>query len=120
MRYFQKFSLTGVNNKTVYDDGLESSKENPKRLISCLVQVDSYHDNDVQGWLEREKIFEVPDSLIDTVERESDDHVNKSFNRLNEIEVGCDIPVGSTFKTAIASGATKCDLKGCYVYEIIA
>ena len=119
MYYFQKFSITGEENKVAYDAGLESSTENPKRLISLLVQVDDYQDNDVQGWYEREKIFEIPDSLIDTVGRESDNNANKSFNRINEVEVGYELPVGSTFKAAISCGATKSDLKGAYKYEIV-
>lgn len=119
MIYFKVFRITGVNNSVVYDAGLESSKENPKRLLSVLVQVDDYQDNDIQGWLEREKIFEVPDYLLDTLGREGDAFYNKSYNRLNEIEVGCDIPIGSTFKVAVDSGATKCDLKGAYRYEIV-
>lgn len=119
MVYFKVFRITGVNNSVVYDDGLESSKENPTRLLSVMVQVDDYQDNNIQGWLEREKVFELPDSLIDTLGREADANLNKSFNRLNEIEVGCDVPIGSTFKVAVSSGATKCDLKGAYRYEIV-
>lgn len=119
MVYFQKFSITGENNKTIFDSGLESSAENPKRLLSIIVQVDTYQGNDVQGWWEREKIFEMLDYHIDTVEEGSTDKISKSFNRLNEIEVGMDIPVGSTFMAAIKSGATKCDLYGAYRYEIV-
>lgn len=119
MIYFQKISVEGEENKVAYDSGLVSSTENPKRLLSVLVQVDAYQDNDVQGYYEREKIFDIPDSLIDTVERETDTNVNKSMNRLNEIEVGYDLPVGSTFKAAISCGATPSNLKGAYRYEIV-
>lgn len=119
MVYFQKFSVTGAANAVTYDAGLESSKENPKRLLSVLVQVSDYQDNDIQGWWEREKIFEIPDSLIDTTDRESDSSQNKSFNRLNEIEVGYDLPVGSTFKVAISCGANVANIVGAYRYEIV-
>jgi len=118
MVYFQYFSITGVANSTVYDDGLESSKENPKRLLSVIVQVSAYQGNKIQGWLEREKIHELPDKCLDTEEEGSTDKISKSFNRLNEIEVGHDIPVGSTFKMAVESGATGNDLVGAYRYEI--
>ena len=120
MEYLQKFSVSGEANKVVYDDGLESSKENPKRLLSVLIQVSAYQGNDVQGWWEREKVFELPDYLIDTVEREGDAYQNKSFNRLNEIGVGYDIPVGSSFTVAISSGGTESDIRGAYRYEIVA
>lgn len=119
MIYFQKFAVTGGNNEVKYDDGLESSRENPKRLLSVLIQVTDYQGNDVQGWWEREKIFEIPDYLIDTIEEGTTEKLSKSLNRLNEIEVGYDLPVGSTFKVAISSGGTKNDIRGAYRYEIV-
>lgn len=119
MIYFKKFSITGVANAVTYDDGLESSKENPKRLLSILVQVDTYQGNDLQGWWEREKIFELEDKLIDTPEEGSSNVVPKSFNRINEIEVGYDLPVGSTFKIALSCAASTNNLIGAYRYEIV-
>ena len=119
MVYFKLFRITGQENTTAYDSGLASTKENPVRLLSILAQVDTYKDNDVQGWHEREKIFDIPDKLIDTVEEGSTDLIGKSFNRLNEIEVGFDVPAGSVFKAAIKCGATKSDLIGAYRYEIV-
>ena len=119
MIYFQKANITGVINTTTYDPGLESSKENPKRLLSILVQVDAYQSNDVQGWLEREKTFEVPDKLIDSPEEGSSNVHSKSFNRINEIEVGHDLPAGTTFKVALKCGGTANNLKAAYRYEIL-
>lgn len=119
MIYFQKFSVSGTENKVEFDSGLESSRENPKRLLSCLIQVDTYKDNDVQGWWEREKVFELPDKLLDTIEEGSTEKISKSFNRLNEIEVGYDLPVGSTFKIAISCGGTANNIIGAYRYEIV-
>lgn len=119
MIYFKKFSVAGEANKTIYDDGLESSRENPKRLLSILIQVDAYQGNDVQGWWEREKIFELDDKLIDSPEEGSSNVVPKSFNRLNEIEVGYELPVGSTFQVALSSGATPNNIIGAYRYEIV-
>jgi len=121
MVYFQKIIKDGTASTTVYDDGLESSKENPKRLLSILAQVSAYEDDAfIEGWWEREKIFEVPVHLIDTLDRESDDHQNMSFNRINEIEVGMDIPVGSTFKLAVKCGTNTVDFIGAYRFEIAA
>lgn len=119
MVYFQKISVTGVANTTVFDDGLESSKENPKRLLSVILQVDSYGGNDVQGWHEREKIFELPDKVIDCPQEGTSNKVPKSFNRLNEIEVGMDLPVGSTFAVALQCGANTAELVGAYRFEIV-
>lgn len=120
MIYFKKFSITGVINKVTYDDGLESSRENPKRLLSILVQVDAYQANDLQGWWEREKIFEIEDKLIDCPEEGTSNKASKSFNRINEIEVGYELPVGSTFKIALSCAGTANNLIGSYRYEIVA
>lgn len=118
MIYFKKIAIQGVANTTEYDDGLESSKENPTRLLSVICQIGSYMGNHIQGWLERENIFELRDSLIDTTQEGSGTKTGKSFNRLNEIEVGCDIPVGSTFKVALKSGGSPDVFYGAYRYEI--
>jgi len=119
MDYFKYFKVTGENSKTVYDDGLTSSAEAPKRLKSIMINVAAREGNKIQGWLEREKVFELPDYLIDTQEAASAGTPPLSMNALNEIPVGVDMPVGTTFKVAIESGATASDLYGAYRYEII-
>lgn len=119
MDYFKYFKVTGVASKTVYDDGLTSSTEAPKRLKSIMINVAAREGNNVQGWLEREKVFELPDHLIDTQELTGADTFPLSMNALNEIPVGVDMPVGTTFKVALESGATPSDLYGAYRYEII-
>jgi len=103
----------------VYDDGLTSSAEAPKRLIGVMINVVAREGNKIQGWLEREKVFELPDALIDTQEVVGAVTMPMSMNALNEIPVGVDMPVGTTFKVAIESGATKSDLYGAYRYEIV-
>ncbi|MBA7496163.1 hypothetical protein ES702_06761 [subsurface metagenome] len=119
MVYFKKIAIQGLENKTVYDDGLESSKENPTRLLSIIAQIGSYMGNDIQGWWEREKIFELRDSLIDTTQEGTSQKFAKSFNRLNEIEVGMDLPVGSTFKVALKCAGSPDLFYGAYRYEIV-
>ena len=119
MEYLKYFKVTGENNATVYDTGLSSSAEAPKRLKSILINVAAREGNKIQGWLEREKVFELPDALIDTQELTGADTFPLSMNALNEIPVGVDMPVGTTFKVAIDSGATKSDLYGAYRYEIV-
>lgn len=119
MVYFQKINITGVENTTAYDGGLESSKENPKRLLSIISQVDIYRGNDVQGWWEREQIFEIPDTLLDTTEEPATSKHIKSMNRLNEIEVGQDLDAGTTFKVALKCGGDTNNFVGAYRFEII-
>ncbi len=119
MDYFKYFKVTGAASKTEYADGLTSSAEAPKRLKSIMINVVAREGNKVQGWLEREKVFELPDSLIDTQELVGSDDFPMSMNALNEIPVGIDMPVGTTFKVALESGTTESDLYGAYRYEII-
>ena len=119
MVYFQKIAIQGEANTTIFDDGLQSSKENPKRLLSIIAQVGSYMGNDVEGWWEREKVFALRDSLIDTLQEGTATKHAKSFNRLHEIEVGHDLPAGSTFKVAMKCAGSPDVFYGAYRYEII-
>lgn len=119
MDYFKYFKVEGVASKTEYDKGLTSSAEAPKRLKSVMINVAAREGNKIQGWLEREKVFELPDHLIDTQELAAADTPPLSMNALNEIPVGVNMPVGTTFMVAIESGTTESDLYGAYRYEII-
>ena len=114
----QKISITGVANTITYDDGLKSTEAEPKRLIEVELVVDEVIDNDVQGYHERQKVFDVPDRLIDVETSTGSINTAKPGARLSAIDVNLDIPVGETFKLAIKCGATATDIKGCYVYEI--
>ena len=119
MEYYKYFKITGVINTTTYDDGLTSSAEAPKRLKSILINVTKHTDQKVQGWLEREKVHEIPAFCIDTQEMAGSNNHPKTMNKINEIPVGVDMPVGTTFKVAVECGATKIDLYGAYRYEIV-
>lgn len=118
MDYFKYFKITGVANTTTTDAGLTSSQEAPKRLKSVMVNITTHATAKVQGWLEREKVFDLPDHLIDTQELAPTDRSPMSLNKLNEIPVGVDMPVGTTFAAALECIAAA-DLYGAYRYEII-
>ncbi|GAH24542.1 unnamed protein product [marine sediment metagenome] len=120
MEYLKYFNVTGVINTTTFDSGLSSSAEAKKRLKSIIINVTKHTGQKIQGWLEREKVCELPDYCIDTQELTAADKHPKTMNKLNEIPVGVDMPIGSTFKIAVECGATKIDLFGAYRYEIIA
>jgi len=119
MVYFKKFSVTGAANSEKLDGGLQSTEAEKKRLLSVLIQVDGYADNTIVGYLETTKVFEIPDKLIDTDANTGSTNNQYSFNRINEIEVGVDMPVGSKFKVGIVCGATAKNIRGAYRYEII-
>jgi len=118
MVYYQAFSVAGLVNSTVFDDGLESTEKEPKTLLSIIAQVSKYVGNYVEAWIGKGKVLEIPDSVVDTTEPSETANVQKSGNRLSEIPVGVELAVGERFKVAIRCGAAAGDIVGCYIYEI--
>lgn len=119
MIYFQALAASASVGETDYDDGLRSTKENPKRLLSILIQGRTLPNKAsmVQVWYEQEKISEIPFCLFDNMV--ASNVVNMwSVNRINEIEVGYDIPVGAVVKLAIKAVGGGEELTGAYRYEI--
>jgi hypothetical protein len=120
MIFHQKFSVQGIANKTVLDTGIQSTEKVKKTLISVLVQVDAYNNNTIEGWIQQLKVTEIQDTLIDTIEREGDELMNKSANRINEIPVAAPLEIGQVYQIGINCGADPQVLSGSYVYEISA
>ena len=118
MIWHKEFRLAGIANSTVYDMGLESTEKEPKTLISLLIQTSGYADNDIEGWLEKTKVFDLPDYLLDTVADTTSANQQYSAMRVNEIPVQVELGIGERFKVALRCGATPHNLKGAYVYEI--
>lgn len=120
MEYFQSFRVDGTVNTTEYDDGLRSTAENPKTLLSIMVQSEKKPaaDGYVQVWYEKEKIAEIPLEMFDSPATGNSDAW--SFNRLNEIDVGFSIPIGAVVKVAIKSAAQAENILGAYRYKITA
>ena len=118
MIWHRELRITGSANATVFDDGLESTEKEPKILISILIQTSGYADNDIEGWLEKTKVFDLPDYLLDTTELAAATINPLSAMRINEIPIQIDLAVGERFKVALRCGATTKNLKGAYVYEI--
>jgi hypothetical protein len=115
----QLFRITGEANNIIYDDGLKSTEKEKKRLLSIRLLLNGQADNDIQGYYERTKVFDIPDRLIDVEADTFDTDYAKPGARINEIEVGLEIPVGEVFKVAIKCGATAKDVHGFYAYELI-
>lgn len=119
MIYFQALDASAADGSTDYDDGLKSTSENPKTLLSVLVQGSKVPSagSMVQIWYEQEKIAELPYSLIDNTV--ASNVVNMwSLNRINEIEVGFNIPIGAVVKVAVKAVGGLQALVGAYRYEI--
>lgn len=121
MKHFQNIRITGVANTITYDDGLKSTEAEPKRLVACHIQMDKHagtDDNDVQGYHERAKVFDIPEKLFPACLTASV-APDKAEPTAKVIPVEVDLPVGETFKVAISCAATLCNLRGAYEYEII-
>jgi len=118
MRFHQLFRITGVANTIVYADALKSTEAEKKRLVSVRLLVNNYKDNDVQGYHERAKVFDLPDRLLDMEDNGLSLNRAKPGARINDLEVALDLPVGESFKVAIRCGADVSDVHGAYVYEL--
>lgn len=119
-RQYIKIAAAAVTNDIKYDSGLTSTPTEKKRLVSISVILSAILDNQLQGYHEKAKVFDIPDRLVD-VETDAFTYAYpKPGARINEIEVGLDIPVGEVFKLAIKVGATGADVYGTYNYELIA
>jgi len=119
MVYFQALTATAAANGVGYDEGLRSTAENPKTLLSVLIQgVNVPKAGDmVQLWYEKEKISEIPLRMFDNVV--ASNVVNMwALNKLNEFEVGFDVPIGAIVKLAIKSAEDEQTVVGAYRYEI--
>jgi hypothetical protein len=115
----QPFKVTGVANQIEYDEGLISTAAEKKRLLSVHLLVTGYADNEIQGYHERAKAFGVPDRLVDVETDAFTENEAKPGARINDLEIGLEIPVGETFKVAIKCGATAKNLHGFYAYELM-
>lgn len=119
MIYFQALGADAADGTTIYDDGLRSTAENPKTLLSILLvgTVLGLVGSMIQVWYEQEKIAELPIFLIDCLFA-SGHNYPYSHNRINEIEIGFDIPVGAVVKLAVKAVGGQQTIVGAYRYQI--
>ncbi len=118
-RLSQLISATGVINNRVYDTGLTSTEAEKKHVESIIVSVSGHIGNIIEIWLEREKLFEIPDYCIDTDEVAGAANPFKSVVKKQEIPIDTEIPVGQKMQVAILCGGTAKNLRGCYVYRLV-
>jgi len=121
MKYFQLIRITGGANAVKYDDGLKSTETEKKRLVAVHVQMDAYaatDDNEIQGWHERAKIFELPEKMFST-EVATATSSTAGREKMPSVPVDLEIPVGESFKLAIKCAATAINVRGAYEYEIV-
>lgn len=118
-KYYKKFTATGVINSLVLDSaGLSSTDTDKKVLTAVLVNVSGHIGNDVELWLERERLAQVPDYFLDTDEDAGGTVAPKSAVKIARLPIALAIPVGQTVYAGIRCVGTAKDLRGAYEYEI--
>jgi hypothetical protein len=114
----QAFNITGVANKITPDGGITSTPTELKNIVSVSLLVNGYADNEIHGIHEKATPITIPDRLIDVETDAFTENEAKPGARINELEVGLDLPLGETFKIAIKCGATAKNVWGTYNYEL--
>ncbi|GAI69352.1 unnamed protein product [marine sediment metagenome] len=116
---YKSFRITGEANKTIFDGGLISTVEEPKRLRAILINVSAYHNNTVEGWIETTRILDIPDDICNTSDTSAAITAVISTTKLVRIPIEQDIKPGRIFKIAINCGADVTSIDGSYEYEPI-
>ena len=114
--YYGSLRVDGVANTEVVDVILTSTEEEPKFIdaiafIECSGTIQ--HDPVIVGYIEREKIFEIPEYII------LPSYGSSSIgNPPAWFSLGHNLPVGQSFKVGHISGGTASYL--CYTvrYQI--
>jgi len=115
-KYYEYEKVTGVANEETMGNGIESTAEEPKNIVALWVTevtATLQHDAILRGYIEREKIIEIPyTQFLQT--KASDNRVTLPAR----IAVEHEIPVGQRFKAGHLSGATASDFEFVYEYEL--
>ncbi len=110
--FYKSFSVTGVANVTTFDTGLISSLEEPKKIRAVIISVSKWRSNNVEGWIETNRILEINDYVLNTSDSENQ---GVAIIRIPIDEI---IKPGMIFKIAINCGATATNIFGAYEYEL--
>lgn len=116
---YKAFRVTGESNKTIFDSGLVSTIEEPKRISAILINVSAYHNNTLEGWIETTRILSIPDDICNTSDTSLVITGVISTSKLIRIPIDQDITPGRIFKIAINCGADVTHIDGSYEYEPI-
>ena len=118
--FYKLFRVTGEANKTIFDDGLVSTVEEPKRIRAIIISVSTYNANTIEGWIETNRILEIPDTCCATHDFTNTATYYPPTDKMVRIPIDEDIKPGMIFKIAINSGSSPTSLDGSYEYEHVA
>lgn len=108
-KYYKQETITGVINSTVYGSGVPSIEGEKRRVEAIIVTASAKQSNVAEGWIDREKVLEVPTQQIPL----------RTYAVEKRIEVGHEIEIGHTFKAALLCGGTANDIDVTYEYTIV-
>lgn len=117
--FYKLFRVTGQANKTVFDDGLISTVEEPKRIRAIIINVNTYNNNTIEGWIETNRILQIPDDCCSTIDYLIAASYFRPTNKMFRIPIEEDIKPGMSFKIAINCGAQVTNIDGSYEYETV-
>ncbi|MBA7522313.1 hypothetical protein ES705_14431 [subsurface metagenome] len=117
--FYKLFRVTGEANKTIFDSGLISTVDEPKRIRAILINVTAYHASTIEGWIETNRILEIPDDVCNTSDTSLAITSVISSNKIIRIPIEENIPPGMIFKIAINCGTDAVSIDGSYEYEPI-
>ncbi|MBA7642991.1 hypothetical protein ES703_50701 [subsurface metagenome] len=117
--FYKLFRVTGEANKTVFDGGLVSTVEEPKQIKAILINVTAYHSATIEGWIETNRILEIPDDVCNTSDTSGAITGVIANNKLIRIPIDEDISPGLAFKIAIRCATDIVSIDGSYEYEIV-
>ena len=119
MRFYKDFTITGVINTTTWEDGIQSTDTEKKRIIGILVSVSAYQDNVIKCNVARKEVLSTRDYVLDTYGSPASTNVQYATSKTQFLELDVDLPIGDKFQIGITCGATATNVKGCYIYELI-
>jgi len=115
--FYKSFRVTGEANKTIFDDGLVSTVEEPKKIRAIIISVNTYNANTIEGWIETTRILSIPDTCCASHDYFEQAWVFRPTPKLLRIPIEEDLTPGMTFKIAINCGALITSIDGSYEYE---
>ncbi len=114
---YKVFRVTGEANKTIFDDGLVSTVEEPKRIRAIIISVNTYNGNTLEGWIETTRILQIPDVCCSTHDYLIAASYFRPTDKMFRIPIDEEIKAGLAFKIAINCGALTTNIDGAYEYE---
>ena len=116
-KYYTREEVAGVASVETLGNGIESTAEEPKRIVALWVKEKTATENRdayIRGYIDRERILDM--KIINFLAAFDSDTQIGQYAR---IEIDHEIPVGRRFKAGHLSGATASDIEYTYEYEII-